>query len=84
MMKFEKVKTSYSVEIDIDVFRKKFTGYSEEQYSFLQDLIGIGLQEIDWDGMFGPYLFFAIDVEDDTEEFHQKILNKIQEYLEAT
>lgn len=90
-MKFSKTQTSYSISIDDDDFlalldsesyATDYAAYKKHTKSLYDKLeILAGVWDIDYDGHFGSQIILSIDVDEDTDELKETIINIIKEHL---
>jgi hypothetical protein len=80
--------TSYSVELSVENARALFDSESpnkiRHQATLLETLGQLrGVDDIEYDGHFGPFIHFRILAENDTSQTHAEVRGIIQAYVEA-
>lgn len=75
-MQTAKVATSYVVELSESDSRLVL-----DDWTLGERLEKLGARDIDYDGHFGPNVFFTVDVEDDTPELHTEVRRVCRERL---
>ena len=73
-----KTSTSYRVEVPVELFRLAILSLDGTDNDLYRDLEALGVQNIDWNGHFGPNVFFSALDEDDTPELHAKVRRAIK------
>lgn len=81
----------YCVEVSIEFFQALIAKDDAHIHEEGADMITLcdrlnkvdGLVEVDYDGHFGPNLFFDVEAADDTPELWTKIEDIINDYLEG-
>lgn len=77
---------SYCLELDVDYFLKVCDNDVRDLYGkrpTLQDrlkALGVVDRLTDYDERLGPYIFYSLELEQDTPEIHKNIRKAIQQY----
>jgi hypothetical protein len=79
MMRFEATSMSWSVEIDRDLFAKNLLNDNCKLYYDLEEIEGVS--DVDYDGHFGAFVFFELDLEVNVPETLNKVKKIIEEHL---
>jgi len=80
-------KKSYSVELSMYDFYALIQydneqAYEEEGFKSLLDMLEkLGACDVDFHGMFGAYIFFSLETEDNTKECWQNIEDVLEQYI---
>jgi hypothetical protein len=90
-LKAEMTKVHYSVEVPREFLLKLMEGdrYGEENTvsdRLNKSLTGLGAEDIDWGGMFGPYVFFSASEEKyrTIEDIRDTAIQTIEVFIEET
>lgn len=82
-MEFITTATSYCVELSVEVFQKIVDKDDEVEKPlvFVLDELD-GVCEVDYNGHFGPNIFFTVDADHDGEEKKKEIQKAIEDYMD--
>lgn len=78
-IEFHPIAISYMVEIDRIAFANKLIHDDESFYEALDKIEGVN--DIDYNGHFGPYIYLTIDLDVNVPETLEKIKKLIQEMI---
>jgi hypothetical protein len=85
-MKPQRCSTNYCIPVELEDFKKllKWEDESHSSESRLYQLIDKveGVDNCDYDGHFGSYIYYRVDVLSDTPGTHKKIINLIKETID--
>lgn len=81
----------YAVELSIDdmisleegdslLINKEFDDTSQ-LHTQLENMKGVSIYEIEFNGHFGPYIFFTVNDDDDTPVLHDRIHKMIRKHI---
>jgi len=85
-MKKEVVSIKYAVSLKdrviLDIMHKDidFENMDQELWSIIEKVDGV--QDVDYDGVYGNYIYIIIDIEYDTEDTWKLIYDLINQHIE--
>jgi hypothetical protein len=84
MLKLERTRTEYAVEVSIDAFLavSKWEDWTNRELTLLDKLDKLpGVDNIEYNGHFGPCFYFRLDVDHDTPAMHARIARTIEQHV---
>lgn len=76
-MKVEQICRAYTVNLDKDE-----DILTTDDVTLMGRLDELPIYDIEYNGHFGPYIFYSVNVEDDTPSLHLSIISICQERLQ--
>ena len=82
----EMTSASYAVSIPDEKFEKLMARdwalADENNYHFDEDLMRLGASKIEYNGHYGPYIYFNLTIDEDHDQVKADVLAKIEEYIQ--